>query len=92
VRSLRTVSLNSASLRATARLAPAGIQVELFEGIGLLPLFNPELAARIRTTRPALWLRSREHRLRATEWPPECSAPLWVPGTTRIDKQPRALG
>jgi chromate reductase len=43
--SLRRVSMNAALLRATARLAPVGIQVELFEGIGLLPLFNPDLEA-----------------------------------------------
>jgi len=36
-----TVSL----LRATARLAPDEIRVELFAGIGQLPLFNPELEA-----------------------------------------------
>ena len=41
--SLRSVSMNAALLRAAARLAPAGIRVELFEEIGLLPLFNPEL-------------------------------------------------
>ena len=35
--------MNAALLRAAARLAPAGIRVELFDEIGLLPLFNPEL-------------------------------------------------
>jgi NAD(P)H-dependent FMN reductase len=43
--SLRSISMNAALLRATARLAPPGIQVELFDGIGLLPLFNPDLEA-----------------------------------------------
>jgi NAD(P)H-dependent FMN reductase len=43
--SLRSVSMNAALLRATARLAPADIRVEMFGGIGLLPLFNPELEA-----------------------------------------------
>ncbi|MES1263582.1 MAG: NAD(P)H-dependent oxidoreductase, partial [Peristeroidobacter soli] len=43
--SLRSVSMNAALLRATARLAPADIHVQLFTGIGLLPLFNPELEA-----------------------------------------------
>jgi chromate reductase len=43
--SLRSVSMNATLLRATARLAPAGIHVELFGGLGLLPLFNPELEA-----------------------------------------------
>ena len=41
--SLRSVSMNAALLRAAARLSPPGVQVELFEGIGSLPLFNPEL-------------------------------------------------
>jgi chromate reductase len=41
--SLRSVSMNAALLRAAARLSPPGIQVELFEGVGSLPLFNPEL-------------------------------------------------
>jgi NAD(P)H-dependent FMN reductase len=35
--------MNAALLRATARLAPQGIVVELFHGLGGLPLFNPEL-------------------------------------------------
>jgi NAD(P)H-dependent FMN reductase len=43
--SLRSVSTNATLLRATARLAPADIHVELFGGLGLLPLFNPELEA-----------------------------------------------
>ena len=41
--SLRSVSMNAALLRAAARLAPPGIRVDLFDGIGRLPLFNPEL-------------------------------------------------
>jgi chromate reductase len=41
--SLRSASMNAALLRAAARLSPPGVQVELFEGIGSLPLFNPEL-------------------------------------------------
>jgi chromate reductase len=43
--SLRSVSMNAALLRATARLAPAGMSVELFDGTGALPLFNPDLEA-----------------------------------------------
>jgi chromate reductase, NAD(P)H dehydrogenase (quinone) len=43
--SLRSISMNAALLRAVARLAPPGIQVELFDGLGLLPLFNPEREA-----------------------------------------------
>jgi NADPH-dependent FMN reductase len=40
---MRSISMNAALLRATARLAPPGIQVELFDGLGRLPLLNPEL-------------------------------------------------
>ena len=43
--SLRSVSMNAALLRAAARLAPEGVRVEPFGGIGHLPLFNPELEA-----------------------------------------------
>ena len=52
--SLRSVSMNAALLRATARLAPADIHVQLFAGIGLLPLFNPELEATMPATVQAL--------------------------------------
>lgn len=41
--SLRAASLNSALLRAVAGLAPADVLVELFTGLGNLPLFNPDL-------------------------------------------------
>lgn len=41
--SLRAASTNSALLRATAQLAPAGMDVTVFSGIGGLPLFNPDL-------------------------------------------------
>jgi chromate reductase, NAD(P)H dehydrogenase (quinone) len=42
--SLRRASLNSALLRATARLAPPNLQVVVFDGLGRLPLFNPDQA------------------------------------------------
>lgn len=48
--SLRAASLNTALLRAAARLAPADIAVELFGGLGNLPLFNPDIEA----TEPAV--------------------------------------
>ena len=41
--SLRAGSSNTAVLRAAARLAPAGVEVVLFEGIADLPFFNPDL-------------------------------------------------
>lgn len=40
--SLRAASLNLATLEAMAQLAPAGIEVGLFCGLGRLPLFNPD--------------------------------------------------
>lgn len=43
--SLRAASLNSALLRAVARLAPVDISVVLYRGLGDLPLFNPDIAA-----------------------------------------------
>jgi len=41
--SLRTTSLNTAVLHAACRLAPAGVQIEIFDGIGKLPFFNSDL-------------------------------------------------
>ena len=41
--SLRAQSLNSALLRATARLAPAGMSIQMFDGLAELPLFNPDI-------------------------------------------------
>lgn len=41
--SLRAASINSALLRAAARLAPAGIEVQWCPDLGALPLFNPDL-------------------------------------------------
>jgi len=41
--SLRAVSSNTAVLRAAARLAPAGVEIVLFEGLAGLPFFNPDL-------------------------------------------------
>ena len=40
--SLRSGSSNAALLRAAARVAPAGVNVELYEGLGQLPHFNPD--------------------------------------------------
>ncbi len=41
--SLRQASLNSALLRAAGRLAPAGVELVVYGGVGELPLFNPDL-------------------------------------------------
>ena len=43
--SLRSASLNTALLRATTCLAPVGMQIDLFDGLGTLPLFNPDIEA-----------------------------------------------
>lgn len=41
--SLRRASCNTALLRATAALAPAGVDIRVYDGLGDLPLFNPDL-------------------------------------------------
>lgn len=41
--SLRATSINSALLRAAARLAPPSMQIDILPGVGELPLFNPDL-------------------------------------------------
>lgn len=43
--SLRSESSNAALLRAAARVAPAGVQVVAYDGVGRLPHFNPDLDA-----------------------------------------------
>jgi chromate reductase len=50
--SLRAASINSMLLRAMARLAPVDINVSIFNGLGKLPLCNPDLEASLpaRTT------------------------------------------
>jgi len=40
--SLRRVSANRAALEAAQRLAPPAIELELYGGLGALPLFNPD--------------------------------------------------
>jgi NAD(P)H-dependent FMN reductase len=45
--SLRAASTNAALLRATARVAPADITVDIFGGLADLPLFNPDREARM---------------------------------------------
>ena len=45
--SLRKASINSAMLRAASRLAPLGMEFTVFNGVGDLPLFNPDLEANL---------------------------------------------
>ncbi len=41
--SLRSQSSNTTILKATAMLAPNDVSISLYEGLGMLPHFNPEL-------------------------------------------------
>lgn len=45
--SLRQASINSALLRAAQQLAPPEMELAIFGGVGELPLFNPDLEARL---------------------------------------------
>ena len=45
--SLRATSINSALLRAAARLAPPEMQITLLHGAGELPLFNPDQESKL---------------------------------------------
>jgi chromate reductase, NAD(P)H dehydrogenase (quinone) len=54
--SLRAASINSALLRAAVRLAPAGVDVTVFDGVGQLPLFNPDTESN--PTEPVLALQA----------------------------------
>lgn len=59
--SLRAASYNTMLLRAVARLAPDDISVELFQDLGNLPLFNPD----IENTDPLVVARFREQLMAA---------------------------
>jgi NAD(P)H-dependent FMN reductase len=52
--SLRAASINSALLRAAVRVAPAEVSLTIFRGAGELPLFNPDLEARLPSSVSAL--------------------------------------
>ena len=41
--SLRAASSNTAALRAAALLAPQGVEIDVYGGLGDLPHFNPDL-------------------------------------------------
>ncbi len=58
--SLRAASLNSALLRTAARIAPPGMRINLYAGVGALPLFNPDLESRVPA--PVLALRGEVDR------------------------------
>ena len=42
---LRAASTNTALVRSLAALAPAGVEIEVYEGIGALPFFDQDLEA-----------------------------------------------
>ncbi|MDE2062618.1 MAG: NAD(P)H-dependent oxidoreductase, partial [Bradyrhizobium sp.] len=50
--SLRSASHNAAVLLAAKRLAPAGVAIDLFDGIGKLPFFNSDLETPERLPEP----------------------------------------
>lgn len=57
--SLRRMSSNTAALQAARQLAPASLELVLYDGLGTLPLFNPDdevepLPAPVRTLREAV--------------------------------------
>jgi len=53
--SLRARSFSAGLLRAAHALAPAGVEFRIFEGLGRLPLFNPDLEADAPETVSSLW-------------------------------------
>jgi NAD(P)H-dependent FMN reductase/N-acetylglutamate synthase-like GNAT family acetyltransferase len=53
--SLRANSLCAALLRATRSLAPAGLDFHIYEGLGHLPLFNPDLESEPPPSVVRLW-------------------------------------
>lgn len=60
--SLRAASTNTALLRAAARAAPPAIDLTLYDGLGRLPVFNPDLEG---AASPAEVLDLRDRVLRA---------------------------
>lgn len=53
--SLRAVSTNTALLQAAILLAPPGLHIELFDGLGDLPHFNPDLDVEPAPQAVAMW-------------------------------------
>lgn len=70
--SLRTGSKNHVLLQTMARLVPAGTQVSMYDGLGQLPLFNPDLDDLDGGTAPAPVLALRQ-RLTASQGLLVCS-------------------
>jgi NAD(P)H-dependent FMN reductase len=53
--SLRAVSTNTALLQAAQLLAPEGVDIELFDGLALLPHFNPDLDVELVPAEVSAW-------------------------------------
>ena len=53
--SLRARSFSAGLLRAMHSLAPTGGEVRVFDGMGVLPLFNPDLESSVSPAVHALW-------------------------------------
>ena len=53
--SLRARSFSAGLLRAARALAPAGVDFRIFDGLGQLPLFNPDLEPDAPATVSSLW-------------------------------------
>ena len=52
--SLRTASSNTVLLQAAAKLAPEGVEITVYGGLGALPHFNPDLDAEGEAGPPAV--------------------------------------
>jgi chromate reductase, NAD(P)H dehydrogenase (quinone) len=51
--SLRAASFNRALLRAAVELAPDGVEIRIFEGLGAIPLYDADVEARRAIRRPS---------------------------------------
>lgn len=56
--SLQAESTNRTLLLRAAELAPPGVELEIFEGIGALPLFNPDLEGEAKAPAVQAWRRA----------------------------------
>src|SRR5262245_51288966 len=57
--SLRAASINTTLLRAAAMLAPEGVEINVYGGLGELPHFNPDLEGTEPSTVKDFWAQVR---------------------------------